>query len=289
MAVLTDSNLDQMVTDLGRREMKLAAGWAQYTKEREAMKGEIEKELKKEFSRLESLKIELSPKLAALQKSTEEATKEIEKMRALKDEVAKQQATLNESLQNLDARQSAFNKKESEFLTWHKEESRRLADENSIQEGKRIQNEQFQKELDARNLEESKRIVSATQAAEAEKAVQATKTQELTRLIEETKRKDLILTGQISLANKALDERQVKLDAQANELKKKSDEIVAQEQGLTLREVAVKELSDKNEVDKKSIETANLHLQNAQLKMAKREKDVNLLIENHNLKAELKD
>lgn len=288
MAVLVEGNLDQMATDLSRREAKLAAGWAQYTKERESMKQQIQDELKKEFTRLEALKVELAPKIAAAQKAKEEATKEIEKMTALAITVKKQQETLNQSMADLDARQIAFNERESKFNAWHKEESRRLADENSLMEGKRIANEEFQKQLDARNVAESEKARKLLAEAEAEKAKQVTKTAELARLIESAKRKELILTGEISLANKALDERAKKADSEDQRLKAKSDEVVAQEQSLTLREQAVKEQSEKNDTAKKSIETANLHLQNRQLKFEKDKKEVLLQIENSQLKAELK-
>lgn len=288
MTIMTEGNLDQMLTDLNRREAKLAAGWAQYTKERDNMKQEIQAELKTEFARLEALKVELSPKIAALQKAKEEATAEMEKLIPVKAEISKQQAVLDQSLNDLTARQAVFNEKESTYLAWHKEESRRLADENSIQEGKRIQNEEFQKQLDSRNLDESNRIRTLLSDAQAEKAKQVGKTAELDGLIESAKRKDLILTGQISIQSKALDERAKEADKKDQELRVKSEAIAEQEKGLSVREQSASDQESKNSEAKKSIETGNLHLQNRELKFAKEKKDILIQIENSNLSDELK-
>ena len=284
-----------MTEDLESREATFQRKLDRFTKEKEDfqrqsdnMKAEILKGLKKETEHLEKLKAEIGPKIAVLEQSRKEAAAEVDKLRLIRDEVTKQQGLHSQAVSDHAADSVAFSKEKAEFAAWKKDEAARLENERALANGMTEKARVLIEATDKRNADEVVRLQNLASSVEKAKAEQSDLTRKAAEFHEEAKRKELILTGQIAMRGKQLDERQTALDSRDNALtaqKKAADE---REKSLSEREFLVKQDKDRIEAAQKTLDTANLHLQNRELKFKKAKSEVELMVENSNLSEELK-
>lgn len=259
-----------------------------FQRQSDNMKAEILAGLKKETEYLAKLKAEIGPKIAVLEQSKKEAAAEVDKLRLIRDEVTKQQGLHSQAVSDHAADAAGFSKEKSEFASWKKDEAARLENERALANGMTEKARILIEVTDKRNADEALRLQSLASSVEKAKAEQADLNRKAAEFHEEAKRKELILTGQISMQRKQMDERQTALDARSNTLDAQQKALDAQEKSMSEREFLVKQDKDRIEAAQKTLDTANLHLQNRELKFKKAKSEVELLVENSNLSEELK-